>query len=155
MSNRRVRKTIRKFYVALGMSFSVEEAIAFVERKRKRRIIIVHKLLHVAYPGLCLSLKDVDVIFLMPNIEKIGRDFYLVTVLHELVHILLGHPEQFTIDFAAFEQINGYIPSVHKDLIHERSFMEDTAETVATFLVECVKRKYREIPGRARRLYNY
>jgi hypothetical protein len=155
MSYRQGRKYIRKFYVALGTSFSIEEAIAFVEKRRRRRIVIVHKLLHMAYPGLCLSLKDVDVIFLMPNIEKIGKDLYLVTLLHELVHVYLGHPERLEIDFATFEQIEGYIPSVRKDFIHKRSSREDIAETTATLLVECVKRNDEEIPSRAKRLYNY
>jgi hypothetical protein len=155
---RRAKKVLRKFQAALGPAFSLEQAIKYVEKRRRRPIIFVRERIHMAYPGLCVSLRDVDVIFIVPDLEQIGKSFYFVTVLHELVHIYYGHADIFDIDLGGYRRLEaaGFIPSVRMDLNEQfKSPREELTETAARLLLECVERSTKGIPDTARRLYDY
>lgn len=121
----------------LGQDFSLNNLIEYIQRERKKKLIIINKHIHMAYPGLCMSLVDADIIIILPNLEKIGREFYLQTLLHELVHVYLGHAKQSDIDYATFEQKLNSIPLVHKDASgNYEKFQEKIAELAGTLLKE-------------------
>ena len=144
----------------LGTTFSINDFIAYVSQERKKDVVVVNKLIDTAYLGLCFSFNNCDLIIVVPNLS---RRLYLITLLHELIHVLRGDAKHYykLYDDAIHNSILSLditrrdADMLYNDLPDDIKVREDIAETSASLLFEYVCRNEESVPAMVQRIYGY
>ncbi len=144
----------------LGTAFSINDLIAHVSQERKKDVVVVNKLIDTAYLGLCFSFNNCDLIIVVPNLS---RRLYLITLLHELIHVLRGDAKHYDklYDDATHNSILSLdmtrrdADMLYNDLPDAIKVREDIAETSASLLFEYVWRNEESVPAMVQRIYGY
>ena len=144
----------------LGTTFSINDFIAYVSQERKKDVVVVNKLIDTAYLGLCFSFNNCDLIIVVPNLS---RRLYLITLLHELIHVLCGDAKHYdkVYDDATHNSILSLdmtrrdADMLYNDLPDDIKVREDIAETSASLLFEYVWRNEESVPAMVQRIYGY
>ena len=144
----------------LGSTFSVNDAIAFVSGARNKQVIVLEKLVDVAYLGLCFSFTNCDLIIIAP---RLSRRLYLITILHELMHIFRGEAKHYNKNYdksihdqiMSLDMVHRHADTVYGDLPDDIRLREDIAEAAASLLFEFVWRNEESIPAMVQRIYGY
>lgn len=144
----------------LGTTFSINDFIAYVSQERKKDVVVVNKLIDTAYLGLCFSFNNCDLIIVVPNLS---RRLYLITLLHELIHVLRGDTKHYdkVYDDATRNSILSLdmtrrdADMLYNDLPDAIKVREDIAETSASLLFEYVWRNEESVPAMVQRIYGY
>lgn len=138
--------------------FSLEQAIALVEQKRNRKLIVVEKRIKNSYMGLAFSSDDsvvdpYDLVILLPGLP---RRLYIESFFHEVTHVLRGVAKQISraYDESLITDILSFDLVPKKSIgLYERNFEEDVAEAAATLLWRRVWTYEMEGPEVLRRIY--
>lgn len=139
---------------ALGPTFSIDQFVSYIEQCRGVRVIIEEKPFALGVFGLCFSLCDADVVRVTPGMP---RQLWLITVLHELVHLLRNHlKERFEITYEQFVQrdTSGVSTLLRSAVGDYKKEQEDEAETIATVFLSHVNAYETHVSMRVHRMYD-
>ena len=144
----------------LGRNFSISDLVGYVAKERNKKILIIERLIHTAYLGLCFSFKNCDLIIIAPGLSK---RLYLITLLHELIHILRNEATHYERHYdrdlhdevASLDMIHRDADISYEELPKAVKTIEDIAEATASLLFEDVWKHEESIPTIVQRIYGY
>jgi hypothetical protein len=145
----------------LGESFTLSEITQFVEQCRGKEVILVEQALPVGTTGFCFAFKDVDLIVVRQGLDPVRR---IAACLHECSHFLLQHIPRVSAGptTPSFEEFTQSVPL--QQVVYRSqetaydTLQEQTAETLATLLMQCMRqgeRNQQRGADLARQLYGY
>ncbi len=123
---------------ALGAAFTLDALLHYVAQQREKSIIIVERQdLPTSITGFCVAVQDADLILLHQHLDALLR---MMSILHELAHLLFGDVPRFTPGFerisaAKFQQLPDVLPDITRTTIYSEQ-AEHNAEMLATLLAE-------------------
>lgn len=142
----------------IGETFDLRALTDEIAAWRGKRIVFEEVPLPIGITGFCIGLRDVDLICIRNDLNPERR---LVTQLHELGHLALGHLPRFckgreTPTYAQFQQERAtWLSSASYRSYGEQYNQEQEIETeaLATALLIPILRHQHQIPPTARDLY--
>ncbi len=153
---RDVQRTFDAVLSVLGEAFPFATLIDFTELSRGKPLRIEHDTMPVAIAWYCLALHDVDLICTRRGLDVI---LTCTVCLHEISHLLLCHIPLLsggpsTPSYAAFLRCRNLQKALYRS--HTNLYdvpQEYAAETLATLLLNCLRREKTSIPLIARHLH--
>ncbi len=144
----------------LGTALSISDLLAYVSKERSKEIIVEELLIHAAYLGLCFSFTNCDLIIIAPGLSK---RLYLITLLHELMHILRNEAKHYDKPYdrlmhdlvLSCNMMHRDADTFYEGLPEGIRTKEDIAESTATLLFEYVWKHEESIPAIVQRIYGY
>ena len=154
------RRLVTTIVGTLGTTFSINDMIAYVSQVREKQVIVIEKLIDTAYLGLCFSFTNCDLIIIAPQLSK---RLYVITLLHELIHVLCGDAKHYNKPYDKSLHTNVILAdllhrdadTLYEDLPDDIRVREDIAETSASLLFEYVWRNEEFVPAMVQRIYGY
>jgi hypothetical protein len=139
-----------------GVAFSFPAIITLIECQRGKPLRLEQDWMPVGMTGYCIALQDADLICTRTGMVPLLRQ---VAQLHEMAHLLLGHVPQLpfgsqTATYAEFARHRALEGTLH----HARLAAYDTpreqaAETLATLLLDGIRKYEETVPTVARLLH--
>lgn len=151
----------RMLIKALGEDFSIQSLIDFTSAKRNKKVIIIQKLIHPVHLGMCLSFRNCDLIVIAPNL---GQKLYILTVIHELVHLLRGvllihydrdYDDELHHSITFFHGLRKSADNFYEDCTNEVQIEEKITDGVARRLVKNALKHEASVPDLIQRFYGY